>query len=105
MKRKIFSILFALVLALSLVVVASPAAVVANGDGNTLEVSKRTENMANPIFDPDAKAYYPTVVKVFDTDYRMWYGSDSGIGYATSPDGLTWTEVSNPLQNLYKAFM
>jgi hypothetical protein len=40
MKRKIFSILFALVLALSLVVVASPAAVVANGDGNTLEVSK-----------------------------------------------------------------
>ncbi len=40
-----------------------------------------------------------------DTDYRMWYGSDSGIGYATSPDGLTWTEVSNSLQNLYKALM
>jgi hypothetical protein len=56
--------------------------------------------MANPIFDPDAKAYYPTVVKVSDTDYRMWYGPDSGIGYATSPDGLTWTEVSN----LYKIF-
>ncbi len=101
---KSLPILLALALVLSLGIVALPMAgtVEANG-GNTLQVSKWTEDVGNPIFDPDAKAYYPTVVKLSDTDYRMWYGSDSGVGYATSPDGLTWTEVKNPVTGLTNA--
>ncbi|MDD5699848.1 MAG: hypothetical protein PHH00_01485 [Candidatus Nanoarchaeia archaeon] len=65
----------------------------------TLNVGKWTEN-DGPVFDPSAKAYYPSVVKVSDNDYRMWYGSDSGIGYATSTDGLSWTEIQNPVSGL-----
>ncbi len=100
--KKFISVLFALVLVVSMgMVTAVPAG--ANGGGATLEVSKWTEYAGKPIFDPEAKAYYPTVVKVSDSDYRMWYGSDSGVGYATSTDGLTWTEISNPVSGLTNA--
>lgn len=59
----------------------------------------------NPVFDVAAggwDSYHlhtPFVVKDGDT-YRMWYaghddsGSDWGIGYATSPDGINWTRAS-----------
>lgn len=57
----------------------------------------------NPVFDPAAKVYYPSVVKVSDTDYRMWFGSNSGIGYAVSADGIVWTEVQNPVSGLADA--
>ncbi len=98
-KRKIFSVLLALVLVCSFsLVTAVPVVAVA-----TLEVSKWTEDATNPIFDPEAKAYYPTVVKVSDSDYRMWYGSGSGVGYATSSDGLGWTEQANPVTGLVNA--
>jgi len=83
---------------------ASVSSVLANGGGGgggaTIEVSKWTEYTANPVFDPTAKAYYPTIVKVSDTDYKMWYGSGSGVGYANSTDGLTWVEVANPVSGL-----
>ncbi len=39
----------------------------------------------------------PNVVKVGENNYKMWYGgengSSNGIGYATSPDGITWTKI------------
>jgi len=95
------SILFALVLVLSMSLL--PAMPAGAQDSATLHVSKWTEDAANPIFDPEAKAYYPTVVKVSDSDYRMWYGSDSGVGYATSTDGLAWTEETNPVSGLTNA--
>lgn len=41
----------------------------------------------------------PNVVKV-DSQYHMWYrgGINGGIGYATSPDGISWTKyVGNPV--------
>ncbi|MBU4341362.1 MAG: hypothetical protein KJ928_02050 [Candidatus Altiarchaeota archaeon] len=67
-----------------------------------------TEYAGNPIFGEGvtegvAKAYYPTVVKVSDDDYRVWYGSDSGVGYATSSDGISWTEIQNPVTGLTNA--
>jgi predicted GH43/DUF377 family glycosyl hydrolase len=38
----------------------------------------------------------PNVVKVGENNFKMWYsgenGSESGIGYATSTDGITWTK-------------
>lgn len=39
----------------------------------------------------------PCVIKVSDTDYRMWYDGSDGTNrrvlYATSADGITWTKV------------
>jgi len=65
----------------------------------TLIVDKWAES-SGPIFDPESKVYYPTIVKISDTSYQMWYGSNSGIGYASSSDGLSWTEVKNPVAEL-----
>ncbi len=62
-------------------------------------VNEQTE-MKNPVFDPAAKAYYPAVVKVSRKDYRMWYGSSAGIGYAISSDGIVWTGMKNPVNGL-----
>jgi predicted secreted protein with PEFG-CTERM motif len=62
-----------------------------------------TEYGENPVFNPTAKAYYPTVVKISDTSYKMWYGSDSGIGYASSTDGIGWTQIQNPVNGFAPA--
>jgi hypothetical protein len=69
------------------------------------------EYPANPVFDPTAKAYYPSVV--YDANgfsghgdsaiYKMWFGSDSGVGYAYSNDGISWTEGANPVSGLTNA--
>ncbi len=45
---------------------------------------------------------YPTVMQIGDGSYVMWYGGGSGtnkgIGFATSPDGIAWTkDGSNPM--------
>ncbi|MGB9669467.1 MAG: hypothetical protein ACPL0B_03675, partial [Anaerolineales bacterium] len=51
----------------------------------------------------DTRVVTPSVLKVGQNDYRMWYtGRNSsgvyGIGYATSNDGITWTKYSgNPV--------
>ena len=67
------------------------------------------ESSTNPIYDPivaTEKAYYPSVLKIGDTDYRMWYQSNSvastnaTIAYATSADGLSWTLVTNEVSGL-----
>ena len=65
----------------------------------------------NPVFGQshnDAKAYYPKVI--YDANqfsghgdsayYKMWFGSSSGIGYAYSNDGISWTAGQNPLPGL-----
>ena len=62
----------------------------------------------NPVLSPGAPGswdnygvFWPTVI--FDgTQYQMWYsgrtdGSVGHIGYATSPDGLTWMKHPNPV--------
>lgn len=67
-----------------------------------------TESVSNPIYDPAVsteKAYYPSVIKMSDTDYRMWYQTNSTpsnttVGYATSVDGLSWTMVTNQVSGL-----
>jgi len=44
-----------------------------------------------------------TIIKNADDDYEMWYSGgvwsmNHGIGYATSPDGITWTrDLNNPI--------
>ena len=70
-----------------------------------------TKHAGNPVFergDPgawdDFNVYYPRII--FDGDqYKMWYtGYDqtsNRIGYATSPDGVSWTKYAgNPVLDL-----
>ncbi|MGC8943500.1 MAG: right-handed parallel beta-helix repeat-containing protein, partial [Caldisericia bacterium] len=68
--------------------------------GIELDFTNWYEYPNNPVFDPQSKPYYPTIVKISDTDYRMWYGSDTGVGYAASTDGINWTEIQNPVSGL-----
>jgi hypothetical protein len=63
----------------------------------------------NPVFGQwlpgGIKAYYPKVIydaNQFSTHgdsayYKMWFGSSSGIGYAYSNDGISWTDGANPV--------
>ena len=78
-------------------------------------VSSWKESPSNPVYDPTARAYYPSVL--YDDNqfsghggscyYKMWYGTRVGgvygIGYAYSDDGETWAEHNNsqPLAGLY----
>lgn len=70
-----------------------------------------TKYAANPILDlgpsgtwDDEGVHQPSII--FDgTTYHLWYtgddGSNSRIGYATSPDRVTWTKVAgNPVMDL-----
>jgi len=70
-----------------------------------------TKYASNPVVDlgtsgawDDATVLYSSVI-LDGTTYKMWYsgndGTDYRIGYATSPDGITWTKYgSNPVLNL-----
>ena len=70
-----------------------------------------TKHMGNPVLDlgpagswDDSGVVLPSVI--FDSnDYKMWYHGDDGsttrIGYATSPDRITWAKSgSNPILDL-----
>jgi sucrose-6-phosphate hydrolase SacC (GH32 family) len=68
----------------------------------------------NPVLTPAAEgdwevtSYISSAVIHDGTEFRMWYaGSDghtSKVGYATSPDGTTWTRYSgNPILDLRPA--
>ena len=56
---------------------------------------------ANPVFNPTANVYYPSVV--YDSSkfsahgiayyYKMWYSNGGQIGLAYSNDGKTWTDA------------
>lgn len=76
----------ATILLASMFVVIATAAI-------TLDNTMWVEYSANPVFDPTAKAYYPCVTYDAAT-YEMWYATASGISYATSSDGISWTEVA-----------
>lgn len=70
---------------------------------------------SNPVFDPSSgvRAYYPSVL--YDENafsghgdssyYKMWYSDGSSIGYATSNDGIHWTDHGSVtgLTNAYHA--
>jgi len=121
MKRKIFSVLFALVLAFSLGMFAAPVPSPLVGEAEaqtsqTLHVSKWTEYAENPIFgqgvDSGPKAYYPSVL--YDVNefsghghsakYKMWYGtSGAQTALATSGDGVNWTDQGVVMTNGYHA--
>ncbi|MFA5830513.1 MAG: hypothetical protein WC878_01655 [Candidatus Paceibacterota bacterium] len=63
-----------------------------------------TNPLYNPIISAE-KAYFPSVLKMGENDYRMWYQSNSApsnstIAYATSSDGLSWTLATNAVQGL-----
>ncbi|MEK7119551.1 MAG: hypothetical protein AAB889_03460, partial [Patescibacteria group bacterium] len=64
-----------------------------------------TNNPVTRVFQPSSGwgagiATAPFVIKI-GSQYKMWYTSNDGrwkIGYATSPDGITWTQYSgNPV--------
>jgi len=108
--KKVFSVLIIVAMVMGLVIV--PTSMISMSGkavvqaATTLNVSKWTEYAGNPVFGQGiggSKAYYPTVVKLSDNNYKMWYGSSSGVGYATSPDGLVWTEIINPVNGLANA--
>lgn len=47
----------------------------------------------NPFTDPGAVVYHDGIFHMFRNGFRGW-PAKVDIGYLTSPDGLTWTEVS-----------
>jgi parallel beta-helix repeat protein len=65
---------------------------------------------ANPVFEPPAGVYYPSVL--YDADafsghgasypYKLWYsnGSATAVGLAASNDGLSWTVLSSAVTGL-----
>ncbi len=50
----------------------------------------------------------PNVVKVAENQFKLWYdgenGGESGIGYATSPDGITWTKPGTAAVLPYRGY-
>jgi predicted GH43/DUF377 family glycosyl hydrolase len=79
---------------------------------DTENSSDFTKSDSNPVLNlgaggtwDDAHVYAPSVLKDNDGTYKMWYSGHDGstlrIGYATSPDGITWTKYSgNPVLNI-----
>ncbi|MBE0571885.1 MAG: T9SS type A sorting domain-containing protein [Ignavibacteriaceae bacterium] len=65
-----------------------------------------TKHQSNPVLLPgtapweSAAVTYPCIMP-YSNGYKMWYGgynanlSVTGIGYATSPDGITWEKYAN----------
>lgn len=91
--NKIVSLLVILALVLSLGVAIVPmAGTVKAQDPATLHVSKWTEYPNNPVFAPEYKAYYPSVLKI-DGTYYMYTSDGSIINYATSTDGILTIEA------------
>jgi uncharacterized repeat protein (TIGR01451 family) len=71
-----------------------------NGDGSADAVLTGTDVLGDWDADYVSRA---TVWREGPADYRMWYSAGigamhDGLGYATSPDGLTWTrDPGNPI--------
>lgn len=63
------------------------------GASATTYLNSWQENANNAIYaSGSGKAYYPTVVKESASSYKMWYTGNGGIFYATSSDGLSWSD-------------
>ena len=87
------------------------AAILCGGSTKVFAQTNWTKYSENPVLNfgasgswDDEGVVLPSVI--FDSDtFKMWYYGDDGsatrIGYATSPDRVTWTKsVSNPVLNL-----
>lgn len=68
-----------------------------SSDGITWDIQSYALNIL-----PESGTYAvltPSVIKINDSDYRMWYEVNYGfgwkIGYATSTDGINWVASSN----------
>ena len=81
------------------------------GSTNLSAQTTWTKYIGNPVLDlgsagswDDSGVILPSVI--FDSnDYKMWFHGDDGsatrIGYATSPDRITWAKsASNPVMDL-----
>ena len=101
---KPFSVVMVLILIAAVGGVIVPASPVQAQ--STLYVSKWTKYEQNPVLSPSQgwegnRIVDPSIIKDGDT-YKMWYTGNQGdsmrIGYATSPDGITWTKApANPI--------
>jgi hypothetical protein len=56
---------------------------------STFAVSSFSPYADNPLF----PGHLPSVI-IDDGTYKIWFSQSNGIGYATSPDGLHWTQYS-----------
>ena len=104
MKTKAVYLISAMVLVVAVGgFVALPQAGVAKANGDAFSfMNEWSDCSSNPVFDPETRAYYPSVVYFpsgFDVDgtsyyYKMWYDQDgtTGIGYAYSSDGINWVD-------------
>ncbi|MBI4317176.1 MAG: hypothetical protein HY675_01695 [Chloroflexi bacterium] len=94
MKRRVFSVLFAMALAVGLGPPWTPVSIITAAPGITLDNTKWVEYPGNPVFDPATRAYYPSVM--YDGGlYKMWYDATEGVAYATSSDGIVWNTVAS----------
>ena len=79
------------------------------GYATSLDGINWTKHPSNPVFEPGTANWesgavaYPCIMP-YPNGYKMWYGgyspsiSETAIGYATSPDGITWERYTgNPV--------
>ena len=92
-------------------IIITAVAILFGGSTDLFAQTNWTKNSGNPVLNlgaggswDDKGVVLPSVI--FESDiFKMWYHGDDGsatrIGYATSPDGVTWTKSgSNPVLNL-----
>jgi predicted GH43/DUF377 family glycosyl hydrolase len=86
---------------------ATPAFLLKIGYATSPDGINWTKHPSNPVLEPGSALWesesvtYPCIMP-YSNGYKMWYGgystSETGIGYATSPDGITWEKYTgNPV--------
>jgi beta-1,2-mannobiose phosphorylase / 1,2-beta-oligomannan phosphorylase len=86
---------------------ATPAFLLRIGYATSPDGINWTKHPSNPVLEPGSALWesesvtYPCIMP-YSNGYKMWYGgystSETGIGYATSPDGITWEKYTgNPV--------
>jgi len=61
----------------------------------TLDNTNWVDYASNPVYDPEFRAYYPSVI-YDDPIYKMWTSDGNGItSLATSADGIIWSHIAN----------
>lgn len=67
--------------------------------GQTSWIPYAGNPVADSTLDPTAASIYDPMILLDGSTYKMWYTRENGeedpenIGYATSPDGITWTSA------------